>query len=100
MPCHGWPRLAVVAEASLSGPAKLPSPLGNSGRPTHRSLPGNTLQPQLLACALNLRRAPLTRRSLARHTGTTLRVLALIYAHGALLALRGAPYHPHPPRTA
>jgi uncharacterized protein len=29
-----------------------------------------------------------------------LRVLALIYAHGALLALRGAPYHPHPRRAA
>ena len=40
------------------------------------------------------------RRLRLRYPGQTLRVLALIYAHGALLALRGAPYHPHPPRAA
>ena len=33
-----------------------------------------------------------------RYPAQTLRVLALIYAHAALLALRGARYHPHPSR--
>jgi DUF1365 family protein len=31
-----------------------------------------------------------------RRLGQPLRVLALIYAHAAVLALRGATYHPHP----
>jgi uncharacterized protein len=38
---------------------------------------------------LNLRRAPLTRRALARRRGATLRVMALIYGHAALLWLKG-----------
>lgn len=38
---------------------------------------------------LNLRRAPLTRRGLARQRGATLRVMALIYGHAAILRLKG-----------
>jgi DUF1365 family protein len=49
---------------------------------------------------LALRRRELTRASLARVTAryplATLRVLALIYAHGAALKLKGVPLHPHP----
>jgi DUF1365 family protein len=49
---------------------------------------------------LALRRRELTRRSLARVTArypfATLRVLALIYAHGAALKLKGVPLHSHP----
>jgi DUF1365 family protein len=33
-----------------------------------------------------------------RYPAQTLRVLALIYGHAALLALRGARHHPHPTR--
>jgi DUF1365 family protein len=49
---------------------------------------------------LALRRRELTRAALARITAryplATLRVLALIYAHGAALKLKGVPLHPHP----
>jgi DUF1365 family protein len=49
---------------------------------------------------LALRRRELTRASLARITArypfATLRVLALIYAHGAALKLSGVPLHRHP----
>jgi DUF1365 family protein len=49
---------------------------------------------------LDLRRRPLTartlRRALARHPAATLRVLALIYAHAAVLALKRVPLHPRP----
>lgn len=49
---------------------------------------------------LALQRRELTRASLARVTAryplATLRVLALIYAHGAALKLKGVPLHPHP----
>ncbi len=49
---------------------------------------------------LALRRRELTRGSLARITArypfATLRVLALIYAHGAALKLKGVPLHAHP----
>ena len=49
---------------------------------------------------LALRRAPLTRRSLARFTArypaATLRGLALIYGHAAALWLRRVPVHPRP----
>jgi uncharacterized protein len=49
---------------------------------------------------LALRRSELTRASLARVTAryplATLRVLALIYAHGVALKLKGVPLHPHP----
>jgi DUF1365 family protein len=40
------------------------------------------------------------RRLRLRYLGQPLRVLALIYAHGALLALRGARYHAHPGHAA
>ncbi|MBA3262882.1 MAG: DUF1365 family protein [Thermoleophilaceae bacterium] len=46
--------------------------------------------------SLERRAASDLRRLRLRHPAQPLRVLALIYAHGALLALRGAPYHPHP----
>jgi len=45
---------------------------------------------------LKLRRAPLTRRGLARQTGATLRLLALIYAHALVLKLKGVPVHRRP----
>jgi DUF1365 family protein len=49
---------------------------------------------------LALHRRELTSASLARVTAryplATLRVLALIYAHGAALKLKGVPLHPHP----
>jgi hypothetical protein len=49
---------------------------------------------------LALRRRELTRASLAgvtaRYPLATLRVLALIYAHGLALKLKGVPLHPHP----
>ncbi len=49
---------------------------------------------------LALRRRELTRAALARVTAryplATLRVLALIYAHGVALKLKGVPLHPHP----
>jgi uncharacterized protein len=47
---------------------------------------------------LSLERRPWSdrRRLRLRYPAQTLRVLALIYGHAALLALRGARYHPHP----
>jgi DUF1365 family protein len=49
---------------------------------------------------LALHRRELTRGSLARVTArypfATLRVLALIYAHGVALKCKGVPLHPHP----
>ena len=45
---------------------------------------------------LSLERRPLTRRSLARHPAATLRVLALIYAHAVVLALKRVPVHARP----
>jgi uncharacterized protein len=49
---------------------------------------------------LSLRRAPLTRRGMARVTmrypAATLRVLTLIYGHALALKLRGVPVHSHP----
>jgi DUF1365 family protein len=48
---------------------------------------------------LALVRRPPGMRSRLRRLGQPLRVLALIYAHAAVLALRGARYHPHPGRT-
>jgi len=50
---------------------------------------------------LAMERRELSRRSLAGMTARyplgTLRVLALIYAHGLALRLKGVPLHPHPP---
>lgn len=55
---------------------------------------------QVFEATLALRRAPLTRRTLAgmsaRYPAASLRVLALIYAHAARLKLAGVPVHPHP----
>jgi uncharacterized protein len=50
---------------------------------------------------LSLERRPAgeLRRLRLRYPAQPLRVLALIYGHGALLALRGARYYPHPGRT-
>ncbi len=50
---------------------------------------------------LSLERRPAgdLRRLRLRYPAQPLRVLALIYGHAALLALRGAPYHPHPRRA-
>jgi DUF1365 family protein len=45
---------------------------------------------------LKLRRRPLSRRALARHAASTLKVLPLIYAHALVLALKRVPVHPHP----
>ncbi len=45
---------------------------------------------------LSLRRRPLNSRTLARCAGTTLRTVALIYAHALKLKLKGATVHPHP----
>lgn len=49
---------------------------------------------------LSLTRRPARERLRLRllYPAQTLRVLALIYGHAALLALRGARYHPHPSR--
>jgi DUF1365 family protein len=67
--------------------------------------PGETLSVHIESLAgtrrtfdatLKLRRRPLTRRSLARCAGTTLRTVALIYAHALRLKLKGARVHPHP----
>lgn len=53
---------------------------------------------------LALRRAPLSRRGLARLTmrypAPTLRVLALIYGHALALKLKGAPLHARPEEPA
>jgi DUF1365 family protein len=45
---------------------------------------------------LNLERRPLTRRAVGRHPAATLRVLALIYAHALVLALKRVPVHARP----
>ena len=49
---------------------------------------------------LSLRQKPLTRRTLrrmcARYPAATLRILALIYAHAAVLKLKGVPLHRRP----
>ncbi len=51
---------------------------------------------------LSLERHALTRselsRALARFPAASLRVVTLIYWNALRLKLRGAPYHPHPPR--
>jgi DUF1365 family protein len=69
--------------------------------------PGPTLSVQIEStqnsqkafdATLGLKRRPLTQRSLARHPGATLRMLALIYAHAVALKLKGVPVQPHPAR--
>jgi uncharacterized protein len=47
---------------------------------------------------LNLRRRPLSYRGLLATAAP--RAVALIYGHGAALALRGVPHHPHPEAVA
>ena len=53
---------------------------------------------RVFEATLSLERRPPSalRRLRLRYPAQTLRVLALIYGHAALLALRGARYHPHP----
>jgi DUF1365 family protein len=75
----------------------------------HASHPGDRLTvhienrqggKRVFDATLSLARRPARerRRLLLRYPAQTLRVLALIYAHAALLALRGARYHRHPSR--
>jgi DUF1365 family protein len=45
---------------------------------------------------LRLTRKPLTRRAIGRHPAATMRVLALIYAHALVLALKRVPVHARP----
>jgi uncharacterized protein len=45
---------------------------------------------------LRLTRKPLTHRAVSRHPAATLRVLALIYAHAVVLALKRVPVHTRP----
>ena len=45
---------------------------------------------------LQLTRKPLTRRTVGRHPAATIRVLALIYAHALVLALKRVPVHARP----
>jgi uncharacterized protein len=56
----------------------------------------------LLTASMHLRRRPLDRRGLERllwrTPAMTARVSAGIYARAAVLAARGAPFHPHPDR--
>jgi len=57
---------------------------------------------RLLTASMHLRRRPLDRRGLERllwrSPAITARVSAGIYARAAVLAARGAPFHPHPHR--
>lgn len=48
---------------------------------------------------LCLTRKPLTRRAVGRHPAATIRVLALIYAHAIVLALKRVPVHARPSST-
>jgi DUF1365 family protein len=45
---------------------------------------------------LQLTRKPFTRRTVGRHPAATIRVLALIYAHALVLALKRVPVHARP----
>jgi len=57
----------------------------------------------LFDATLSLRRRELSRRTLAallaRHPFQTVAILARIYGHALRLRLRGAAWHPHPPRA-
>jgi hypothetical protein len=75
----------------------------------HASAPGDRLTvhienrvggKRVFDATLSLTRRPARERLRLRlrYPAQTLRVLALIYAHAARLALRGARYHPHPNR--
>jgi uncharacterized protein len=76
----------------------------------HANVPGERLTvhienrragERVFDATLSLERRPPgdLRRLRLRYPAQPLRVLALIYGHAALLALRGAPYHPHPRRA-
>lgn len=67
--------------------------------------PGETLSVHIESTArgdrafdatLSLRRRPFTRRTTARLVASSLRTVALIYAHALKLKLKGARVHPHP----
>jgi DUF1365 family protein len=73
----------------------------------HASAPGDRLTihiesrrhgERVFDATLSLTRQPAREwlRLRLRYPAQTVRVLGLIYAHAALLALRGARYHPHP----
>jgi uncharacterized protein len=73
----------------------------------HATVPGRRLTvhienrrdgERLFDATLSLERRPAAdlRRLRLRYPAQPLRVLALIYGHAGLLALRGARYHPHP----
>jgi DUF1365 family protein len=71
--------------------------------------PGETLSVHIESVAgtgrafdatLSLRRLELTRRNLTRCAGTTVRTVALIYAHALKLKLKGVRVHPHPKAAA
>jgi DUF1365 family protein len=75
----------------------------------HASAPGDRLTihiesrergERVFDATLSLAKRPASARLRLRlrHPAQTLRVLALIYGHAALLALRRARYHPHPSR--
>jgi DUF1365 family protein len=49
---------------------------------------------------LSLSRRELTRKSLAATTVSSLRVLPLIYAHAAMIRLRGIKTRPHPAKAS
>jgi uncharacterized protein len=77
----------------------------------HANVPGDRLTvhienrragERVFDATLSLERRPPDdlRRLRLRYPAQPLRVLALIYAHGALLALRGAPHHPRPQRAS
>jgi DUF1365 family protein len=81
----------------------------DGGYVLHASAPGDRLTIHIEArqggervfdATLSLTRRPARDRVRLRlrYPAQTLRVLALIYAHAVLLALRGARYHPHPSR--
>jgi uncharacterized protein len=68
---------------------------GNPMLSVHIASAGND-DDKAFDATLKLRRRPLSRRALARHAASTLKVLPLIYAHALVLAVRRVPVHPHP----
>ena len=93
---QGAPRLAVHGDGPALHVAGDPRPARRS-RCTSRA---PSTARRAFDATLSLRRTPLTRRSLARvclrYPAATLRVLALIYGHAAVLWLRRVPVHPRP----